>query len=266
MSENLLTLKMVTKGLTATEHKFLAATVKLSQRRKPALMIVPEAQFLEADVVLIDGSDEEAMAWAEAHRKSLATKPVIWVDSPAQRVGQGSLSRPVLWVNLPIIIARVLEESSLLEVEPELSNETPSVAETNNQQINPKVESVRLDRKKVLVVDDSPAIRTHLANILRNKQYDVTAAESGESAIEAISSQDFDCTLMDVLMPGMDGYEACKIIKSRKHNSNDIPVIMLTGKSSPFDRIRGKIVGCDAYLTKPVDIEKLRKALEKLVA
>jgi two-component system, cell cycle response regulator len=66
---------------------------------------------------------------------------------------------------------------------------------------------------------------------------------------------------MDVLMPDMDGYEGCKRIRSLKAKIGALPVLMLTSKSSPFDRIRGKMAGCDAYLTKPVQPELLHAAL-----
>ncbi|HEY8049741.1 MAG TPA: response regulator, partial [Ramlibacter sp.] len=71
------------------------------------------------------------------------------------------------------------------------------------------------------------------------------------------------CVFMDVLMPGVDGFEACRRIKARR---GALPVVMLTSKSSPFDRVRGKIAGCDTYLTKPVDIVQLRDALGRHIA
>ena len=66
--------------------------------------------------------------------------------------------------------------------------------------------------------------------------------------------------LLDVLMPGIDGFEACRRIKAR---AGSPPVVMLTSKSSPFDRVRGKMAGCDTYLTKPVDAEQLRAVVSR---
>ena len=71
--------------------------------------------------------------------------------------------------------------------------------------------------------------------------------------IETAARARYTCILMDVLMPGMDGYEACRRIKARARTGEGPPIVMLTSKSSPFDRIRGKMAGCDAYLTKPID-------------
>ena len=77
-------------------------------------------------------------------------------------------------------------------------------------------------------------------------------AEDGERAIELIAGERYDIVFLDVVLPGMDGYKICRTIK-RDKRTKGTPVIMLTGKSSPFDRVKGKLAGCDTYLTKPVD-------------
>ena len=64
-------------------------------------------------------------------------------------------------------------------------------------------------------------------------------------------------------MPGMDGYETCRRIKALPKTGKDVKIIMLTSRTSPFDRIRGKMAGCDAYLTKPVEAEKLHETLRR---
>jgi twitching motility two-component system response regulator PilG len=69
---------------------------------------------------------------------------------------------------------------------------------------------------------------------------------------------------MDVVMPGVDGYEGCREIK-RLQRRQVLPVVMLTSKSSPFDRIRGRMAGCDAYLAKPVDDEELKHVLARVL-
>lgn len=243
-------LKIIVKGLTATERRLLAATVRLSERRKPKLELVSDAMIAVADIIIIDSEDAESMAWSKRHAAQLNTKTVIWVDMDSQNPRHGSLSRPVLWVNLPIIISRILDEVSVLDLK--ASEPEPVVEE-------PVVDDNRLN---ILVVDDSPAIRQHMQTILAGNN--VVAVESGEIAVDIVERQPFDCVFMDVLMPGMDGYQACKKIKSKKFDGKTLPVIMLTGKSSPFDRIRGKMAGCNAYLTKPVAVDKLKKALSKV--
>jgi twitching motility two-component system response regulator PilG len=119
----------------------------------------------------------------------------------------------------------------------------------------------------VLVVDDSLAVRAHLRSLLEARGIAVTLVESAEAGIEAAASTRYGCILMDVLMPGIDGYEACRRIKAASRAARQrTPIVMLTSKSSPFDRIRGKMAGCDAYLAKPVDATVLHQVLAPFIA
>jgi len=101
-----------------------------------------------------------------------------------------------------------------------------------------------------LVVDDSLPVRIQLDQALKSFAEKVDFAETGEEAFELINGNDYDLIFLDVILPGVDGYEICKVIKQGK--AKDTPVIMLTGNSSPADRIKGKLAGCDTYLIKPV--------------
>ena len=94
--------------------------------------------------------------------------------------------------------------------------------------------------------------------------HEPTTAESGEQAFEFLNkSQGYDLIFLDVILPGLvDGYNICKTIKRDKQRKR-IPVIMLTGKGSPFDRIRGKLAGCNTYLTKPVRREQFQTVVKK---
>ena len=110
---------------------------------------------------------------------------------------------------------------------------------------------------KVLVVDDSPV------NIaLRRAGITAEFAEDAESALQLIETRSYDILFLDVVLPGKDGYEICKAVK-RDKDKKHIPVIMLTGKSSPIDKVKGKLSGCDAYLTKPVSLKEFNQTLSK---
>jgi CheY-like chemotaxis protein len=115
---------------------------------------------------------------------------------------------------------------------------------------------------RVLAVDDSPLMRTFLQNKLAPYGISPEFAASGEEALFKISKQHFDLIFLDVMLPGMDGYDVCKMIKKNKDN-NLMKVVMLTSKDKTFDRIRGTMAGCDGYLTKPVDELKLRAIIER---
>jgi CheY-like chemotaxis protein len=115
---------------------------------------------------------------------------------------------------------------------------------------------------RVLAVDDSPLMRTFLKNKLEPYGIAPEFASSGEEALFKISKQHFDLIFLDVMLPGMDGYDVCKMIKKNKDN-NLMKVVMLTSKDKTFDKIRGTMAGCDGYLTKPVDELKLRAIIER---
>jgi CheY-like chemotaxis protein len=115
---------------------------------------------------------------------------------------------------------------------------------------------------RVLAVDDSPLMRTFLQNKLQPYGISPEFASTGEEALYKVSKQHFDMIFLDVMLPGMDGYDVCKMIKKNKDNSL-MKVVMLTSKDKTFDKIRGTMAGCDGYLTKPVDELKLRAIIER---
>lgn len=117
-------------------------------------------------------------------------------------------------------------------------------------------------RKVVLVVDDSLTIRKALSSILEKNDFRVVAAEDGTQALERLNEAVPDLVLLDITMPWMDGYQVCKAIKE-KELTKKVPVIMLSGKDGLFDKMRGKLAGCNDYVTKPFDPEALLKTIKK---
>jgi CheY-like chemotaxis protein len=116
----------------------------------------------------------------------------------------------------------------------------------------------------VLVVDDNLTVREFMRSKLAPFNFNVDYAESGEQAVGLTGHRRYTCVFLDVVMPGIDGYQVCKLIKSKK-SQGKTHVVMLTSKGSPFDKIRGAMAGCDAYLTKPVDEEKLLETIVRFL-
>ena len=108
----------------------------------------------------------------------------------------------------------------------------------------------------ILVVDDSPTERLALQELLSREGYRVLTAESGEQAIERSKSAKPDLILMDVVMPGMNGYQATRTI-SRDDSTRNIPIILCTSKGQETDKIWGMRQGAYAYLVKPLDHHEL---------
>ena len=112
---------------------------------------------------------------------------------------------------------------------------------------------------KVLVVDDSATIRRSAEVFLRQGGYEVMLAEDGFAALSKIASQRPDLVFCDVLMPRLNGYQTCTILKQSADFAN-IPVVMLSSKDGIFDKARGKIAGAASYLTKPFGKQDLLDA------
>ncbi|MEZ5612676.1 response regulator transcription factor [Cognatazoarcus halotolerans] len=116
---------------------------------------------------------------------------------------------------------------------------------------------------KILVVDDSPTERYSMQEVLTRNGYQVVTAESGEDAIAKSKSERPDLILMDVVMPGMNGYQATRTI-ARDATTCSIPIIMCTSKSQETDKIWGMRQGALDYLTKPVDHQALLERIRAI--
>lgn len=109
---------------------------------------------------------------------------------------------------------------------------------------------------KILVVDDISENIQVIGSILMEQRYDVSFAKSGAEALEMLGKSNFDLVLLDILMPGMDGFEVCRIIRS-KYPGHEVPIVFLTARSDIDSVIRGFELGAQDYLTKPFKTEEL---------
>ena len=115
---------------------------------------------------------------------------------------------------------------------------------------------------KVLVIDDSNTIRRSAEIFLKQGGYQVLLAEDGFDALSKVNDHDPDLIFYDILMPRLDGYQTCAIIKRNAKFAN-VPVIMLSSKDGLFDKARGRMVGSEDYLTKPFTKDQLLQAVEQ---
>ena len=106
---------------------------------------------------------------------------------------------------------------------------------------------------KILVVDDEELIRNVIKEYLMMENYTVDEAGDGQEAIEKAKNNDYNLIIMDIMMPKMDGYQACKEIKKTK----DVPFIMLSARSEEYDKLIGFDLGIDDYVTKPFSPKEL---------
>jgi twitching motility two-component system response regulator PilG len=125
-------------------------------------------------------------------------------------------------------------------------------------------EEVGMDSLKVMVIDDSKTIRRTAESLLKKEGCNVVTATDGFEALAKIADEKPDIIFVDIMMPRLDGYQTCALIKNNQV-FKETPVIMLSSKDGLFDRARGRIVGSDQYLTKPFTKDELLGAIREHV-
>ncbi len=145
-----------------------------------------------------------------------------------------------------------------------MSQKKPS-QEEQGKVLRQKLTLEQMSAIKVMVIDDSNTIRRSAEIFLKSSGCSVILAEDGFDALAKISNEHPDIIFVDIMMPRLDGYQTCSLIK-RNSRYKSTPVIMLSSKDGLFDRARGRMVGSDQYLTKPFTQETLLDAVQAYAA
>lgn len=276
-------------GFSQTELMALTSVFDLSSRRVPKFVRHSDSAGTPPDILLVDANDMDAVRKL-GERNSSGIIPTIMIGDSNRGTEWPLLARPIRWMKLfqafdvaigatagvspkPAAATGATSSSTAAqipaaqpaarpgEVAPTIPATRPpmSVGEISGawRAQNPQAESV-------LVVDDNLTVREFMKNKLAPFNFNVDYAENGEQAIGYTGQKHYACVFLDVVMPGIDGYQVCKLIKSNR-SAQKTAVVMLTSKDSPFDKIRGSMSGCDAYLTKPVDEEKLLETIARFL-
>jgi DNA-binding response OmpR family regulator len=121
-----------------------------------------------------------------------------------------------------------------------------------------------MKKNRILIVEDEESLLKLESILFASKGYAVTGVRDGKSALEAIAADRPDLVVLDVMLPDLDGFEICRLIKENAE-SRLLPVIMLTAKKSNADFERGRLAGADAYITKPFKSVKVLEVIEGLI-
>ncbi len=127
------------------------------------------------------------------------------------------------------------------------------------------MENKQLNGLRVLVIDDSKTIRRTAETLLAKEGCSVMVAVDGFEALAMISDHQPQIVFVDIMMPRLDGYQTCALIKNNQQFKNT-PVIMLSSKDGLFDKARGRVVGAEQYLTKPFTRDELLSAISQFVS
>ncbi len=145
------------------------------------------------------------------------------------------------------------------------ADDFPEPGVGNGGQMNLNTNANGMSGLKVMVIDDSKTIRRTAEILLKKEGCDVLTAVDGFEALAKISDQKPAIIFVDIMMPRLDGYQTCALIKNHPH-FRSTPVVMLSSKDGLFDKARGRIVGAEQYLTKPFTRDELLGAIHRHVS
>jgi twitching motility two-component system response regulator PilG len=230
-------------GLTQQEQGVLTNCFRLSTHRPFAYAQVPFSAEISFDIIIVDGDDQQSMTqWYALHAHGQSDSQLVTCIVSQLNIREDNAIHHIPRPLLPSRVLKILDQAA---------NET-------------QLTEAYLYR--ALIVDDSQAVRTSIQLELKKLDVSSDCAENGEQAIDFLNgNSQYDIIFLDVVLPGIDGYNLCKKIKKDKQKKY-IPVVMLTGKSSPFDRVRGKLSGCNTYLTKPVSRDDFQGVVKKYLS
>jgi two-component system, cell cycle response regulator len=255
-------------GFDVAEFRLIRNVLKISACRPDGgYQICVGISAVESDVLIVNADDASSLV----SLRSISSKPnapaplLVFGTEPTRPVGDTYCVRPLSPVKLLKLLDKLVLDRQLQEPANQIFSGRREIGETSggaDQFVNISTTLGFPKSRRALVVDDSPTVRRQLEMELEASSIQVDSAETGESGLDLMARNDYDIIFLDVVLPGADGYQICKNIK-KNPQLKQIPVVMLTSKSSPFDRVRGSLAGCDTYLTKPVDYQAFRQVLEK---
>lgn len=249
-------------GLEATERATVGSLCLLSQHRSSTYQVVKDVNRRDVDIALVDGDSDDAQRdWVRSSAYRNGSPALLVLSDPGDLRGRsafvGALNRHYLSARL----MRSLDEA--VARHPALSREL--VVDDSSDVFHVGSSNQTGDQEfpgLALIIDDSMTVREQMSTLLENLGMKVETAASAEIGLQLSEQYPFELIFLDIELPEMDGYSACRKLKARRRQP-DCPVIMLTGRDSAFDRIRGIMAGCNRYLTKPVSVRSLVRVIEE---
>jgi CheY-like chemotaxis protein len=240
-------------GFSAFEASTIEAFIRTAEARRLRQAELQEPRFVftndvaAARIVLVDSASDTAMRDTRADPARC-----IYIGGHGRPGQLAHLTRPISLPNLLETLAigaeRALDTSSSI---PHAARDTTGPASANSS------------LKRILVVDDSDVAPRFLASCLGHFGFEVRRARSGEEALSCVAAEPYAFVFMDINMPGIDAYQACKLIKKRPYPAGrSAPVVvMLTSRPGVMDKVRGSFSFCDAHLAKPLQLEAVIRVL-----
>ena len=254
-------------GFPDAEKTMLATTFRLTSRRS---FYYSEAGTPEerTDIYLVNADNPKALALLDLRSPNVHAPAVLIGRGPAA-IGWPLVEKPIHWMRLFDQLDSAMQAALAQRARRQPAGDSQWDGRTYRRAIDKDLvpAPVYMDPKpteSVLVVDDSATVRAFMRAKLAPFRFDVDFAENGEAAIDMAQTKTYTCIFLDILMPGIDGYQVCRRIKSSAA-TKETAVVMLSSKSSAFDKFRGNWAGCDAYLGKPVSEDELLATIARFL-
>lgn len=255
-------------GFSETERRVMTSVLRLAAGRGRQYVLKEQADWHEADIAIVDMDQQQAVReWQNcAGRNGLLPALKVATTPPAADSDQVCIRRPITVKRLLDGLDSVAIRSFRYVPELTIQDDGDDSALTGNAfaEADRAAKATMRSGVRALVVDDSSPVRKLMSVKLGLYGIEADMAETGEQGLQMVRDQQYDIVFLDLTLPGIDGYSVCKSIK-RSRELRDLQVVMLTGRGSRIDRIRGTMAGCSAYLTKPVEQEELHRILNQLL-
>ncbi|MFK5969681.1 MAG: response regulator [Candidatus Marithrix sp.] len=251
-------------GLAPNEQNTLGSIFKLAASRSRQYTMIEQRET--AEIILVDADNPDALGEWKNFSVHHSNIPVVKV---AKVIPDDTKKA---YLKRPLTLKRVLEVLDKVTIEAHKYVPELVIGDSDGEGIDDETKKALLSAAgntsssgiKSLVVDDSLPVRKSMEIQLSLFGMDIDFAETGEKALEFIQKTVYDIIFLDIMLPGIDGYKVCKEIKSNNMSKNT-PVVMLTGKGTRFDKLRGTMAGASVYLTKPVEPEQLKEVINQFL-
>jgi CheY-like chemotaxis protein len=248
-------------GIDLKEQHFIKVVFKLSESRNREYQIISEGEniresFLRSDIVIVDKDNEASVKEWNTLLKSSGNKhssSSVFLTRVKSTAAQKNI------IQKPLVALRILNILDQIEI---VRKDDVTIIQSDRKIPQVTEQPEQPGYHNVLVIDDSLAVRQHIGNELNKYQCKIDYASNAEEGYWSIQKNMYSLVFLDIILPGMNGHQLCKDIKGNSLLRNT-PIVMLTSKSSPFDRVKGRLSGCNDYLTKPVKVGKLHQIIEK---
>jgi two-component system cell cycle response regulator len=247
-------------GFDERDQNVLLTVTALAKNRKPGFILFESSPTnKQADILLVDADKHDAVKrWTSYLKlnegKADISSLLLCAEPPPPNAEDKNH-----YIKKPMVATRLmaaLEETVLADgkyTPPQVfEGEDFTASQLDLGKAALEAQPTPINNISALVVDDSLPVRIQMKKALMDVAGRVDFAETGEQAEQMLEQNRYDIVFLDVILPGVDGYDICKKIK-KSPDKGKTPVIMLTSNSSPADQIKGKMAGCDTYLIKPVN-------------